>query len=153
MRVTTWAEYGLIVSVHLAHRAGEGPVAARELAEKERLPGDYVEQILLRLRRAGIISSVRGARGGYLLARPSSDITVKDVLDASEHGTFEVNCEQHRVDDSRCCEEVACSIRPVWMLLRQRIDEVLGGIRLADLLGSEADVREALGLVQSSVAV
>ena len=93
MRVTTWAEYGLIVSVHLAHRAGEGPVAARELAEKERLPGDYVEQILLRLRRAGIVSSVRGARGGYLLARPPAEVTVKDVLDASEHGTFEVNCE------------------------------------------------------------
>ena len=153
MRVTTWAEYGLIVSVHLAHRAGEGPVAARELAEKERLPGDYVEQILLRLRRAGIVTSVRGARGGYLLARPPAELTVKDVLDASEHGTFEVNCEQHRVDDSRCCEEAACSIRPVWFLLRQRIDEVLGSIRLADLLGSEADVREALGLISGPVAV
>ena len=153
MRVTTWAEYGLIVSVHLAHRAGEGPVVARELAEKERLPGDYVEQILLRLRRAGIVSSVRGARGGYLLARPPAEVTVKDVLDASEHGTFEVNCERHRVDDGRCCEEAACSIRPVWMLLRQRIDEVLGGIRLADLLGSEADVREALGLISGAAAV
>jgi Rrf2 family protein len=153
MRVTTWAEYGLIVSVHLAHRAGEGPVAARELAEKERLPGDYVEQILLRLRRAGIVSSVRGARGGYLLARPPADVTVKDVLDASEHGTFEINCEQHRVDDGRCCDEAACSIRPVWHLLRQRIDEVLGSIRLADLLGSEADVREALGLIPGPVAV
>src|SRR5258708_18875378 len=70
MRVTTWAEYGLIVSVHLARRSGTGPVAARELSEQERLPHDYVEQILLRLRRAGLVESVRGARGGDMLARP-----------------------------------------------------------------------------------
>ena len=152
MRVTTWAEYGLIVSVHLARRAGEGPVAARELAEKERLPGDYVEQILLRLRRAGIVLSIRGARGGYYLARPPAEVTVKDVLDASEHGTFEVNCEQYQVDE-RCCSEVPCSIRPVWYLLKLRIDEVLGGIRLADLLGSEAEVRESLGLQSGPVPV
>ena len=146
MRVTTWAEYGLIVSVHLAHRTGDGPVAAREIAEREHLPADYVEQILLRLRRAGIVSSVRGARGGYRLARIPSEVTVKDVLDASEHGTFEVNCESHMVDPSRCCENAACAIRPVWFLLRQRIDEVLGAIRLSDLLGSEVEVREAIGL-------
>jgi len=153
MRVTTWAEYGLIVSVHLAHRAGEGPVAARELAEKEKLPADYVEQILLRLRRAGIVLSIRGARGGYYLARPPAEVTVKDVLDASEHGTFVVNCEAHKVDDDRCCEDASCSIRPVWYLLRQRIDEVLGGIRLSDLLGNEAEVRFALGLQSGPVPV
>ena len=153
MRVTTWAEYGLIVSVHLAHRAGEGPIAARELAEKERLPGDYVEQILLRLRRAGIVLSIRGARGGYYLARPPAEVTVKDVLDASEHGTFEVNCEQHQVDDERCCGDASCSIRPVWYLLKLRIDEVLGGVRLSDLLGSESEVRENLGIQSGPVAV
>src|ERR1700758_4929007 len=59
MRVTTWAEYGLIVSLNLAKRAGQGPVAARELAEQERLPHDYVEQILRRLRRGGLVESVR----------------------------------------------------------------------------------------------
>jgi Rrf2 family protein len=153
MRVTTWAEYGLLVSVHLAHRTGEGPVAARELAEKEHLPADYVEQILLRLRRAGIVSSVRGARGGYRLARPADSVTVKDVLDASEHGTFEVNCELHQVEGVRCGENGQCAIRPVWLLLRQRIDEVLGGISLADLMGSEADVRDAIGLGSRAVAV
>ena len=71
MRVTTWTEYSLIISIHLAKRgrSGNGPVAARELADSERLPADYVEQILLRLRRAGLVESVRGAKGGYFLAR------------------------------------------------------------------------------------
>src|SRR5207245_10106507 len=93
MRVTTWAEYGLIVSLNLAQRAGQGPVAARELAEQERLPHDYVEQILLRLRRAGLVDWVRGAKRGYHLARAPQAITVKAVMEASEHVTFEVNCE------------------------------------------------------------
>lgn len=151
MRVTTWAEYGLIVSLHLARRKGNGPVAARDMAEREKLPADYVEQILLRLRRAKLVESVRGARGGYLLGRAPEEITVKDVLDASEHGTFEVNCECHRVGDSRCSTETACSIRPVWQLLQRRIDETLAGIRLADLLHPEADVRDLVGLSAETV--
>jgi len=145
MRVTTWAEYGLIVSVQLARRYGEGPVAARELAEAERLPGDYVEQILLRLRRSGIVTAVRGARGGYQLARLPEEITVRDVFEASEHGTFEINCQVHPVDPARCARDASCSIRPVWYLLKQRIDETLGSIRLSDLLASEAEVRETIG--------
>ncbi|MBI1723554.1 MAG: Rrf2 family transcriptional regulator [Gemmatimonadetes bacterium] len=146
MRVTTWAEYGLIVSVHLARRAGEGPVAAREMAEKEHLPADYVEQILLRLRRAGLVRSVRGARGGYFLARPPVEVTVKDVLDASEHGTFEINCDRHPVSDERCGPSGSCAIRPVWQLLQQKVDEVLSSVSLADLLHEEGEVRELVGL-------
>src|SRR5258706_12133998 len=102
MRVTTWAEYGLIVSIHLARHSGQGPVAARELSEQERLPPDYVEQILLRLRRAGLVESVRGARGGDLLARPAPEVSVKDVIEASEHVTFEGECDVHPVDEESC---------------------------------------------------
>src|SRR6266576_3675794 len=98
MRVTTWAEYGLIVSIHLARHAGKGPLAARELSEQERLPHDYVEQILLRLRRAGLVESVRGARGGYMLAREPRAVSVKDVIEASEHVTFEVNAGVNLAD-------------------------------------------------------
>ncbi|MDH4131374.1 MAG: Rrf2 family transcriptional regulator, partial [Gemmatimonadota bacterium] len=79
MRVTTWTEYSLIISLHLARRGGTQPVAARDISESERLPGDYVEQILLRLRRAGLVESVRGARGGYFLGRPADQISVHDV--------------------------------------------------------------------------
>src|SRR5512140_1176326 len=83
MRITTWAEYGVICALHLAKRATEGPVAGRELAERERLPADYVEQILLRLRRAGIVTSTRGAKGGYVLARDPLDVSVREVIAAS----------------------------------------------------------------------
>src|SRR6266511_4438456 len=146
MRVTTWAEYGLIVSVNLAKRAGQGPVAARELAEQERLPHDYVEQILLRLRRAGLVDSVRGAKGGYHLARDSQAISVKDVIEASEHVTFEVNCDLHPVDPSRCSPDASCSIRPVWRLLERRINDLLSGITLADLMHQEAQIYQIVGV-------
>jgi Rrf2 family protein len=148
MRVTTWTEYSLIISLHLAKRGrtGIGPVAARELADVEKLPADYVEQILLRLRRAGLVESVRGAKGGYLLARHPSAISVRDVMTASEHQTFEVNCASHPVDAERCSPGSTCSIRPVWHALQQRVDELLAGISLADLMKEEAQVQELVGI-------
>lgn len=145
MRITTWAEYALLCSVHLAHRYGDGPVNGRELAAAERLPADYVEQILLRLRRAGIVTSVRGAHGGYELARSPSSISVREVVTAAEHATFDLHCVSHPVDE-RCAETSSCSIRPVWVLLQNKIDEVLEGVKLVDLLPEEREVRGRVGL-------
>lgn len=148
MRITTWTEYSLIITIHLARRGREqaGPVAARELAESERLPADYVEQILLRLRRAGLVESVRGAKGGYFLARGPEAISVRDVMTASEHQTFEMNCDAHKVDDERCNPDSACSIRPVWQALQRRVDDLLSSVSLADLLKEEPQVQELVTL-------
>ncbi|MDQ3950422.1 MAG: Rrf2 family transcriptional regulator, partial [Gemmatimonadota bacterium] len=95
MRITTLAEYGVICALHLARRASQEPVTGRDIAARERLPVDYVEQILLRLRRAGLVQSTRGARGGYALARPPEDISVRDVIAASELTTFDLHCVSH----------------------------------------------------------
>jgi len=146
MRITTWAEYGVICALHLAKRTAEGAVTGRDIAAREALPSDYVEQILLRLRRAGIVSSTRGARGGYALARPASAITVREIITAAELVTFDVHCESHPIDEVRCSSSHECSIRPVWMMLQQRIDEVLDGVFLADLLHAEPAVRQRVGL-------
>lgn len=146
MRITTLAEYGVICALHLAKRVGEGPVTGRDIAARERLPVDYVEQILLRLRRAGLVQSTRGAHGGYALARPANEISVRDVIAASELQTFDLHCVTHPVEEERCSASHACSIRPVWMLLQQKIDAVLDGVRLSDLLFEESEVRERVGL-------
>lgn len=116
------------------------------MAAREKLPGDYVEQILLRMRRAGIVNSTRGARGGYSLARTPDEITVRDVIKASELTTFDLHCVTHPVDAGRCAEAENCSIRPVWLLLQKRIDEVLEGVKLSDLLENESVVRDRVGL-------
>ena len=150
MRITTWAEYGLICALHLARRATEGPVTGRDVATKERLPADYVEQILLRLRRAGIVRSTRGARGGYVLAREAREITVREIIQASELATFELHCTSHPVEEERCSAAHACSIRPVWQMLQRRIDDVLESVCLADLLQEESVVRERVGLARQA---
>jgi Rrf2 family protein len=152
VRITTQAEYGLICALHLARRVDEGPVTGREIAAQERLPGDYVEQIMLKLRRAGIVRSTRGAHGGYTLARLAAEISVHDVISAAEHSTFEVHCTSHPVEEARCSSSHDCSIRPVWMLLQRRIDDVLQGVRLSDLLLQESQVRERVGLSEPAVA-
>ena len=146
MRITTLAEYGVICALHLAKRVGEGPVTGRDIAERERLPVDYVEQILLRLRRAGLVRSTRGAHGGYALALPADQISVRDVIAASELQTFDLHCVTHPVEEERCSASHACSIRPVWVMLQQKIDSVLDGVHLSDLLLGESEVRERVGL-------
>lgn len=140
MRVTTWAEYGLIVSLHLAKDGSDSPTPARDLAEREGLPADYVEQILLKLRRAGLVRSVRGAKGGYFLARDPNAISVRDVMEAAENRTFEVYCDAHRVNLTRCGPDGDCSIRPVWRELQRRIDDLLSSVTLADLMLEESEV-------------
>src|SRR5579883_1372958 len=134
MRITTWAEYGLICALHLARRAEEGPVTGRDLAARERLPTDCVVQ------------STRGARGGYVLARAAEQISVRDVITASELGTFDLHCVTHPVEEERCSAAQQCSIRPVWVLLQQKIDDVLESVHLADLLHEEGVVRQRVGL-------
>jgi Rrf2 family protein len=146
VRITTWAEYGIICALHLAKRVADGPVTGREIAGIERLPADYVEQILLRLRRAEILRSTRGAHGGYSLARPASEVSVRDVIAASELSTFDLHCVSHPVGEDRCADSGNCSIRPVWMLLQLKIDEVLQSVNLADLLEDEPAVRQRVGL-------
>lgn len=146
MRITTLAEYGVICALHLAKRVGEGPITGRDIAERERLPVDYVEQILLRMRRAGIVKSTRGAHGGYALGRPADAVSVRDVIAASELQTFDLHCVTHPVEEERCSSSHTCSIRPVWLLLQQKIDDVLDGVHLSDLLHEESVVRARVGL-------
>ena len=71
-------------------------------------------------------------------------------MTASEHQTFEVNCASHPVDAERCSPESTCSIRPVWHALQQRVDDLLAGISLADLMKEEAQVQELVGISSAS---
>lgn len=154
MRFTTQAEYGLICALHLARFGRDRQVAAREMAAAENLPADYTEKVLRRLRQAGIVTASRGVTGGFALARPTSEISVKDIIDATEGSTFEINCTSHPVDAERCDEASACSIRPVWFALRRRIDALLSDIKLSDLLlDDEAEVRQLIDITWEKASV
>jgi Rrf2 family protein len=89
-----------------------------------------------------LVSSVRGAKGGYYLAKEPDGISVRDVIEAAENRTFQVYCDAHRVNDHRCGPDGDCTIRPVWRELQRRIDGMLDGISLADLMLDESQVEK-----------
>src|SRR3989304_157771 len=117
---------------------------ARELAGEEGLPADYVEQILLKLRRAGIVRSARGARGGDTLARSPEAGSGRDVIEAAEHRTFQVNGDSHQVHPGRCGPGGDCAIRPEWRALQLRIDQLLDSVSLAGLSRGGGAVEEGV---------
>lgn len=84
MKLSSRSEYGIRALLELAQRTGEGPIQSREIAERQRIPDAYLNQLLLTLRKAGIIRSVRGPSGGHLLARAPERVTLADVVSALE---------------------------------------------------------------------
>ncbi len=108
MMFSTKAEYGVRVMVELARRAGAGrgrtsrsPLA--EIAEHDGLPLAYLEHLVARLRKAGLVDSRRGSRGGYLLARPPSEITMAEVVEALEGSIAPIECISQASDGSIVC--------------------------------------------------
>ena len=137
MKITTQIEYGLRCVLHIARCGGDTPVSVSEIARGEDLPQDYVEQLLLKLRKAGIVKSQRGLHGGYLLAKSHVDITVKDILEALEEPVFEVVCKKVKDGKLRCCHMDECSVRPVWTRLHDAVNAVLSHATLEMLLKDE----------------
>ena len=135
MRVSSKERAALRAMVELARSYGEGPRPLGHIAAAQGLSLAYLEQIVPDLRQAGLVSSVRGAHGGYLLTRHPATISVGDVFCAVESALLPVDC----LDEDASCERVdTCAARAVWQTLAERIGETLNATSLADvLLGSD----------------
>lgn len=138
MRVTKWGEYGILCSLYLARAGVDGSIGAAELAEYHSIPLQYAQQILQRLRRGNIIKSVRGPGGGYMLAAPSEQITLRDILMATEGNTFSVVCENHSIKTPVCSNPEDCALHNVWYELKESIDQILAQHTLAALTTAQA---------------
>ncbi len=136
MRVTQWGEFGIHCAVCIAdaERRGQIPIGGAEIARSQSISTDYVQQVLHRLKRGGIIESVRGPQGGYKLNRPAAEITLGDILSASEGDTFEVICETHPLNPERCNSGVNCALRDIWHELREHVNTFLESRSLEQLL-------------------
>jgi len=130
MRITTQGEYGLRCLARLADNETGKPISVSRLAKAEKLSRDYVEQLLLRLRRAGLVRSTRGVQGGYLLSRSPARISVGEVLRILEGPLFELPCRRR---PGGCHKEFDCLLVPLWEGLEQRIAEYLDSRSLADV--------------------
>src|ERR1700678_4068760 len=103
MMFSTKAEYGVRVMVALARRAGQDTVPLAEIAAHDGLPLAYLEHLVARLRKAGLVDSRRGSRGGYLLARPANEITMAEVVEALEGSIAPIECISQAADGSIVC--------------------------------------------------
>ena len=134
MKLSTKGKYGLYAMFYLAQHEGSGPQPLKTVAEIG-VPEDYLEQLLGNLRRAGLVTTVRGAQGGYQLAKAPEAITVGDIIDATEGPLSISEC----ISDEGCCHRSGeCRTRRVWEYLSNSINGLLQSISLRDMLEQES---------------
>ncbi len=131
MKISTRGHYGVLAMTVLARHYGGNPISIKEIAEEKNLSASYLEQLLAPLRRAGLVRSVRGPRGGYHLASVPEDITVGDVLEVLEGPFVPVECAG--TDEALPCCEDDCSLRRVWQDLRDSMLQVVDSVTLREL--------------------
>ena len=133
MKLSTRGKYGLYAMFYLAQHAGEGCQPLKAIAGIG-VQEDYLEQLLGGLRRSGLVTTTRGAQGGYALARAPEEITVGDIIDALEGPLNISEC----VGDESCCHKAGqCRSRRVWEYLSRSINDLLDSITLKDMLEQE----------------
>jgi len=133
LRLSTKARYGLRALMSLARHYGEGPVIAKVIAREEDISENYLEQIMELLRRSGIVRSIRGAQGGFSLAKPPEDIKIKEIVDILEGPIHLIDCLS---DPEICNRNKGCSARTFWKKLEENINKFLESHTLADLMHS-----------------
>jgi Rrf2 family transcriptional regulator, cysteine metabolism repressor len=131
---STRGEYGVRLMVELARHYGDGPVSLTEMADHEALPRPYLEQLVVSLRQAGLVRSTRGARGGYELARPPSEIRMGTVLRTLEGPIAPMVCASEDPSHAGICDRTGfCNVNLLWIKVRDAISEALDSVTLADL--------------------
>ena len=138
MRLTTKGRFAVTAMIDLALNSGEGPVTLAAISERQKISLSYLEQLFGKLRRYGLVESVRGPGGGYCLARQDADITIADVvravdemLDATQCGGLQ-NCRQAQ----------RCMTHELWSTLNDRIYEFLSSVTLADEVKKQRQIND-----------
>jgi Rrf2 family protein len=143
MKVSTRGEYGVRAMVALAHHYGIGPMSIAAVARESAVPYAYLEQLIVPLRKAGLVESKRGAQGGYRLTRPPEEVRVGEVYRVMEGPVAPMDCVSENVADQTCPLIDGCETRPVWLKVRDSIVGALDSVTLADLIRQSQVRREA----------
>jgi Rrf2 family protein len=138
MRLTAKSEYGVLALIDLASSAGEAPASARGVAERQAIPTKFLEQLLVSLRKAGIVTARRGARGGFSLGRPAEEITVLDVVEALEGPLRPSLC-----DGGSCARDGVCAAASVWERASAALGDVFRTTTIADLAAAQSKIDAA----------
>lgn len=135
MRVSTRSDYGLRALIELAHHYGQGPHQSSEIALQRHIPGQYLDQLLTILRKAGFVRSVRGPGGGHELIRKPEEIRVREVIEAFEGSLSPVSWLDEPPDLTD--HPHACGQREIWERVKEATLEILDSYTIADLVARE----------------
>lgn len=145
MKITALDEYGLRILLRIARSDNEEGISISQLSELEGLSSSYVAKLTRTLRKGGLIASNRGHKGGYVLAKPASDITINEALHALGGALFDKKfCGSHSGDMALCTNTVDCSIRSLWRMVQESVDQLLDKVTVEDLMGSERESAHVL---------
>lgn len=141
MKLSSTARYGLRAMADLCvHSSNNRPVSVNDIALRQNISVNYLEQLFGRMRRAGLLESVRGALGGYKLARSASEITMSDILEALDEPFIFGSCQT----EWGCENAVTCPTFKLWQKVKGSVDEVLDSTTLEDLADERISLIESL---------
>ena len=144
MKITSKGRYGLRAMVDLAVNSETEPVSIHSIGERQDISDGYLEQLIAKLRKAGLVTSVRGAGGGYKLAKPASEISVGDILRALEGSLDAVNCPGLE-EESSCDGSEFCVTKYVWQKINDSINRTVDEMKLDQLVEESRSMKEEAG--------
>ncbi|HDS84510.1 MAG TPA: Rrf2 family transcriptional regulator [Phycisphaerales bacterium] len=140
MKLSSRTRYGMRAVLELSMEYGKKPMQIKTIADREDISNKYLEQLIAMLKAAGLVRSIRGPRGGYVLARPPQEISLKDVFLTLEGPMVPADCLEHPEFCPRCTD---CATREIWHELQDSITRVLESYTLADLVDRSVRSKKA----------
>jgi Rrf2 family protein len=139
MKISTKIRYGARAMVELAFRYGEGPIELKEIAKKENISLKYLEQVINPLRADGLVKAVRGAKGGYSLAKPPSEICLYDVIETLEGPLNLLEC----LRDAKACQKASsCVTREIWKEVSDAMSKIFYSVTLEDMVNRKREMEK-----------
>ena len=133
MRLTTKGRFAVTAMIDLALRSNAGPVALAAISQRQQISLSYLEQLFGKLRRAKLVSSVRGPGGGYCLAKPTAGITVAEIITAVDEPIDATQC----AGKENCNDDRRCITHDLWATLNQKMNDYLSSVSLADVVSHQ----------------
>lgn len=140
MKLSTKGRYGLRAMVDIAVYSQDSPVPISVIAERQNISVRYLEQLLPKLKKAGIIKSIRGAQGGYMLDKDPKDISAGDILRTLEGDLTPIDCAAFTGDTSTCSGTKFCVTKTVWQRINDSVQQAVDSITLQELMEESIEI-------------
>ncbi|MEG0296127.1 MAG: Rrf2 family transcriptional regulator [Clostridium sp.] len=138
MKLSTKGRYGVKAMVELAINHGQDPLSIKTISQRQNISEYYLEQLFSPLRKAGLIKSIRGAQGGYILNKAPREIKISDIMFVLE-GPIEIaEC----IDGTECNNIDCCATRLLWTKIKNSIDDVMESITLQDIVDDYDEIKQ-----------